>query len=234
MEDIIKNPLGSSSRERQINKLDPGRDDLPLPVPPAHHLTRISTSTPPCTSSTLLLSTGFGLVILLLSTGFGLVRAPSHILPKYPTRGSKLSQRATTEAVAKAKKGFSQANDPRPRATSQRSPTGQKDRQNECKNAQRSIGGRGALNFQTGQNRLSRHRVARTFVHTTHGNIRLVQILVIQAFQIFKLIGHRRSDASSIKFQALSGFSLNRMGPTAQPSQAIKPRLKPPQPSAPN
>ncbi|PKI73120.1 hypothetical protein CRG98_006485 [Punica granatum] len=70
----------------------------------------------------------------------------------------------------------------------------------------------------SGQNQLSRRRVARTFVYTTHGDIRLVQILVIQAFQIFKLIGHRRSDASSIKFQAFSGFSLNRMGPTVQPS----------------
>ncbi|PKI70464.1 hypothetical protein CRG98_009134 [Punica granatum] len=122
----------------------------------------------------------------------------------------------------------------------QRSPTaddeptitrGAKDRQNECKDAQRSIGGRGALNstphVQTGQNRLSRCRVARTFVHAMHGDIRLIQILIIQAFQIHKLIGHRRSDARSIKSQAFSGFSLNRMGPTAQPSRAIKPRLNP-------
>ncbi|PKI75901.1 hypothetical protein CRG98_003700 [Punica granatum] len=78
-----------------------------------------------------------------------------------------------------------------------------------------------------GQNRLSRRRVARTYVHTTHGDIRLIQTLVVQAFQIYKLIGHRRSDASSIKSQAFSGFSLNRMGPTAQPSQATKPRLNP-------
>ncbi|PKI44738.1 hypothetical protein CRG98_034873, partial [Punica granatum] len=35
------------------------------------------------------------------------VRAPSHILPKYPTRGSKLSQRATTEVVAEAKRAAS-------------------------------------------------------------------------------------------------------------------------------
>ncbi|OWM83576.1 hypothetical protein CDL15_Pgr006597 [Punica granatum] len=33
------------------------------------------------------------------------VRSPLHILPKYPTRGSKLSQRVTTEAVAETKKG---------------------------------------------------------------------------------------------------------------------------------
>ncbi|OWM76836.1 hypothetical protein CDL15_Pgr016483 [Punica granatum] len=84
-----------------------------------------------------------------------------------------------------------------------------------------------APNVQTGQDRLSRRRAARTFVHTTHGDIRLIQILVVQAFQIYKLIGHRRSDASSIKFQAFPGFSLNRMGPTAQPSQAIKSRLNP-------
>ncbi|PKI33961.1 hypothetical protein CRG98_045648, partial [Punica granatum] len=86
-------------------------------------------------------------------------------------------------------------------------------------NAQRSIKGQGmpnsTPNVRTGQNRLPRRRVARMFVHTTHGDIRLIQILVIQAFQIHKLIGHRRSDARSIKSQAFSGFSLNRMRPTA-------------------
>ncbi|PKI52414.1 hypothetical protein CRG98_027195 [Punica granatum] len=91
--------------------------------------------------------------------------------------------------------------------------------------------GPGALNStpnaQTGQNRLSRRRVARTFVHTMHGDIRLIQILFVQAFQIYKLIGHRRPDARSIKSQAFSGFSLDQMGPTAQPSQAVKPRLNP-------
>ncbi|PKI46855.1 hypothetical protein CRG98_032751 [Punica granatum] len=119
----------------------------------------------------------------------------------------------------------------RPRATSQQSPMGHKGHRNECQDAQGAIGDRGTLNsapnVQTGQNRLSRRRVARTFIHTTHGDIRLIQILVIQAFQIFKLIRHRRSDARSIKSQAFSGFSLNRMGPTAQPSRAIKPRLNP-------
>ncbi|OWM84365.1 hypothetical protein CDL15_Pgr021934 [Punica granatum] len=123
------------------------------------------------------------------------------------------------------------ANGPRPRATSQRSPAGHKGHRNECQDAQRAIEDRRALNstpnVQTGQNRLSRRRVARAFVHTTHGDIRLIQILVIQAFQIFKLIGRRRSDASSIKSQAFSGFSLNRMGPTAQPRRAIKPQLNP-------
>ncbi|PKI75960.1 hypothetical protein CRG98_003618 [Punica granatum] len=78
------------------------------------------------------------------------------------------------------------ANGPRPRTTSQRSPTGQKDRQNECWDAQRAIGDQGALNsvpnVQTGQNRLSRRRVVRTLVHTTHGDIRLIRILVVQAF----------------------------------------------------
>ncbi|PKI67200.1 hypothetical protein CRG98_012397 [Punica granatum] len=107
---------------------------------------------------------------------------------------------------------------------SQKSFTGQKGHRNECRDAQRAIGDRGTLNsapnVQTGQNRRSRRRVTRAFVHTTHGDIRLIQILVIQAFQIYKLIGHRRSDTSSIKFQAFSGFSLNRTGPTAQPSQA--------------
>ncbi|PKI61265.1 hypothetical protein CRG98_018329 [Punica granatum] len=82
-------------------------------------------------------------------------------------------------------------------------------------------------NVQIGQNRLSRRRVTRTFVHTTHGDIRLIQILFVQAFQIYKLIGHWRSDTRSIKSQAFSGFSLNQMGPTAQPSQAVKPRLNP-------
>ncbi|PKI31456.1 hypothetical protein CRG98_048153, partial [Punica granatum] len=75
----------------------------------------------------------------------------------------------------------SRANGPRPRATGQRSLTGQKDRQNECQDAQRAIGDRGTLNsapnVQTGQKRLSRRRVARTFIHTTHGDIRLIQIL---------------------------------------------------------
>ncbi|PKI64643.1 hypothetical protein CRG98_014959, partial [Punica granatum] len=115
--------------------------------------------------------------------------------------------------------------------TTQQSPTGHKGHRNECQDAQRAIGDRGTLNFapivQTGQNQLSRRRVARTFIHTTRGDIRLIQILVNQAFQIYKLIGHRRSDASSIKSRAFSGFSPNRMGPTAQPSQAIKPQLNP-------
>ncbi|PKI40350.1 hypothetical protein CRG98_039258, partial [Punica granatum] len=105
------------------------------------------------------------------------------------------------------------ANGPRPRATSQRSPMGHKGHRNERQDTQRAIGDRGMLNsapnVQTGQNRLLRRRVARTVVHTTHGDIRLIQILVIQAFQVFKLIGRRRSGASSIKFQAFSGFPLN-------------------------
>ncbi|OWM75160.1 hypothetical protein CDL15_Pgr012646 [Punica granatum] len=125
----------------------------------------------------------------------------------------------------------SRADGLRPGTTSQQSPTGHMGHQNECQDAQRAIGDRRALNsapnIQTRQNRLSRRRVARTFVHTTHGDIRLIQVLVVQAFQIYKSIGHRRSDASSIKFQAFFGFSLNRMGPTAQPSQATKPRLNP-------
>ncbi|PKI60852.1 hypothetical protein CRG98_018760 [Punica granatum] len=50
-------------------------------------------------------------------------------------------------------------------------------------------------NVRTWQNRFSRRRVARTFVHATYGDIRLIQILFVQAFQIYKLIGHRRSDA---------------------------------------
>ncbi|PKI53554.1 hypothetical protein CRG98_026055 [Punica granatum] len=82
-------------------------------------------------------------------------------------------------------------------------------------------------NVRTGQNRLSRRPVARTLVHTTYGDIRLIPILFVQAFQIYKLIGHQRSDARPIKSQVFSGFSLNRMGPIAQPSQATKPRLKP-------
>ncbi|PKI41778.1 hypothetical protein CRG98_037830 [Punica granatum] len=61
----------------------------------------------------------------------------------------------------------------RQRETSQRSPTGHKGHRNECQDAQRAIGDRGMLNsapnVQIGQNRLSRRRVARTFVHTTHG-----------------------------------------------------------------
>ncbi|PKI36472.1 hypothetical protein CRG98_043137 [Punica granatum] len=84
-------------------------------------------------------------------------------------------------------------------------------------------------NVRTGQNRLSRRRVARTFAHATNGDIRLIQILFVQAFQIYKLIGHRRSNARSIKSQAFFGFSLNRMGLTAQPSHGSisKPLLKP-------
>ncbi|PKI49901.1 hypothetical protein CRG98_029685 [Punica granatum] len=82
-------------------------------------------------------------------------------------------------------------------------------------------------NVRRWQHRLSRRQVTRTFVHTTYGDIRLIQILFVQAFQIYKLIGRRRSDARSIKSQAYSGFSLSRMGPTAQPSQASKPRLNP-------
>ncbi|OWM91114.1 hypothetical protein CDL15_Pgr010144 [Punica granatum] len=125
----------------------------------------------------------------------------------------------------------SRANGLRSGTTSQGSFTGQKGHRNECRDAQRAIGDRGTLNsapnVRIGQNRLSRRRVARTYVHTTRGDIRLIQTLVVQAFQIYKLIGHRRPDASSIKSQAFSGFSLNRMGPTAQPSQATKPRLKP-------
>ncbi|PKI76953.1 hypothetical protein CRG98_002663 [Punica granatum] len=97
----------------------------------------------------------------------------------------------------------SRANGLRSGTTSQRSFTGQKGHRNECRDAQTAIGDRGTLNsapnVQTGQNRLSRRQVARAFVHTTHGDIRLIQILVIQAFQIYKLIGHRRSDTSSIK-----------------------------------
>ncbi|PKI31328.1 hypothetical protein CRG98_048281 [Punica granatum] len=82
-------------------------------------------------------------------------------------------------------------------------------------------------NVRTGQNRLSRRRVARTLVRMTYGDIRLIPILFVQAFQIYKLIGQRGSDARSIKSQAFFGFSLSRMGPTAQPSQAIKPWLNP-------
>ncbi|PKI59632.1 hypothetical protein CRG98_019969 [Punica granatum] len=124
-----------------------------------------------------------------------------------------------------------QANDPRPGATSQRSPRGRRVTETNVKAHKEQSRTGGTLNstpnVQTGQNRLSRHQVARTFVHTTYGDIKLIQILVVQAFQIDKLIGHRRSDASSIKSQALSGFSLNRMGPTAQPSQTTRPRFKP-------
>ncbi|OWM84619.1 hypothetical protein CDL15_Pgr005045 [Punica granatum] len=47
------------------------------------------------------------------------------------------------------------ANDPRSRATSQRSPAGQKGNRNECQDAQRAIGDRGTLNstpnVQTGK-----------------------------------------------------------------------------------
>ncbi|PKI33178.1 hypothetical protein CRG98_046430 [Punica granatum] len=41
----------------------------------------------------------------------------------------------------------SRANGPRPGATSQQSLTGQKDRQNKCKDAQKTIGGRGGAKF---------------------------------------------------------------------------------------
>ncbi|PKI32358.1 hypothetical protein CRG98_047251, partial [Punica granatum] len=86
----------------------------------------------------------------------------------------------------------------RPRAMSQQSPAGHKGHRNEYQDAQRAIGDRGTLNsapiVRTGQNRLLRRRVARTFAHTMHDDIRLIRILVAQAFQIFKLIGHRRSD----------------------------------------
>ncbi|PKI68465.1 hypothetical protein CRG98_011154 [Punica granatum] len=54
-------------------------------------------------------------------------------------------------------------------------------------------------NVRTRQNRLSRRRVAQTFAHATNGDIRLIQILFVQAFQIYKLIGHRRSDFSYLE-----------------------------------
>ncbi|PKI64538.1 hypothetical protein CRG98_015101 [Punica granatum] len=82
-------------------------------------------------------------------------------------------------------------------------------------------------NVRAWQNRFSKRRVARTFVHTTYGDVRLIQIHLVQAFQIYKLIGLRRPDARSIKSQTISGFSLNRTGSTAQPSRTIKPRLNP-------
>ncbi|OWM85997.1 hypothetical protein CDL15_Pgr020666 [Punica granatum] len=49
--------------------------------------------------------------------------------------------------------------------------------------------GPGTLNFtpnvRTWQNRLSRRRVTRTFVHMTYGDIKLIQILFLQPFQIY-------------------------------------------------
>ncbi|PKI78945.1 hypothetical protein CRG98_000657 [Punica granatum] len=72
---------------------------------------------------------------------------------------------------------------------SQRSRTRQKAHRDKHYNAQRSNRRTGtvnsSLNAQTGQNRLSRRRVVRTFVHMTYGDIRLSQILFIQAFQIY-------------------------------------------------
>ncbi|PKI67430.1 hypothetical protein CRG98_012180 [Punica granatum] len=72
---------------------------------------------------------------------------------------------------------------------SQRSRVRQKAHRDKHYNAQRSNRRtetvNSTLNAQTGRNRLSRRRVTRTFVHTTYGDIRLIQILFIQAFQIY-------------------------------------------------
>ncbi|PKI54160.1 hypothetical protein CRG98_025455 [Punica granatum] len=107
---------------------------------------------------------------------------------------------------------------------SQRSHTGQKVHRDEHHNGQRSNWRTGTVHYtlsiQTGQNRLSRRRVVRTFVHMTHGDIRLIQFLFVQASQIYQLIGSQRSDARSIKPRAFPGFSPSQVEPTAQPSQA--------------
>ncbi|PKI40911.1 hypothetical protein CRG98_038709 [Punica granatum] len=83
----------------------------------------------------------------------------------------------------------SRGNGLRSGTTSQRSPTRQKAHRDKHYNSQRSNRGTGtvnsSLNAQTGQNRLSRRRVTQTFVHMTYGDIRLSQILFVQAFQIY-------------------------------------------------
>ncbi|PKI60411.1 hypothetical protein CRG98_019196 [Punica granatum] len=81
------------------------------------------------------------------------------------------------------------ANGLRSGTASQRSRTRQKAHRDEHYDAQWSNWRTGTLNstlnIQTGQNRLSRHRVTRTFVHMTYGDIKLIQILFVQAFQIY-------------------------------------------------
>ncbi|PKI77634.1 hypothetical protein CRG98_001972 [Punica granatum] len=83
----------------------------------------------------------------------------------------------------------SRANGLRSGTTSQQSPKRQKAHRDKHYNAQRSNRRtetvNSTLNAQTGQNRLSKRRVTRTFVHTTYGDIRLIQILFVQAFQIY-------------------------------------------------
>ncbi|PKI78842.1 hypothetical protein CRG98_000767 [Punica granatum] len=79
----------------------------------------------------------------------------------------------------------SPANGLRLGTASQPSRAGQKAHRDKHYNAQRSNRRTGmvnsSLNAQTGQNRLSRRRVTRTFVHMTYGNIRLIQILFVQS-----------------------------------------------------
>ncbi|PKI55042.1 hypothetical protein CRG98_024568 [Punica granatum] len=78
------------------------------------------------------------------------------------------------------------ANGLRSGTASQRSCAGQRAHRNGHYNAQKSNWRTGmvnsTLNIQTGQNRLSRRRVTRTFVHTIYGDIRLIQILFVQTF----------------------------------------------------
>ncbi|PKI66790.1 hypothetical protein CRG98_012796 [Punica granatum] len=83
----------------------------------------------------------------------------------------------------------SRANGFRPGTTSQRSPTRQKGSPERMLRCTKSNRGPGAFNstsnVRTGQNRLSRRRVARTFVHATYGDSRLIQTPFLQSFQIY-------------------------------------------------